>query len=189
MMYLLAKDIDKLDENTHEGPSNVAIAIIDEPTFVGKSTALLAFLRSRLSSFSLPFSSGTPTLRLTFLLGLDTLERLFSPRYYPSEESMLKSLRYFFGPDEGSSIVCARRDPSSYPSSPPLTTGTEEPRIPQTATEFILANQITLIDIGVDEQAFSSAQVRRLRSSSDEWKKMASGRIGKYIEENGMYLE
>ncbi|KIM84177.1 hypothetical protein PILCRDRAFT_6459 [Piloderma croceum F 1598] len=210
-MYLLAKDIEhphpEVEENMDDSgvDSNVAIAIIDEPTFIGKSTALLTFLRSRLSSFS---SAGPapnrPTPRLTFLLGLDTLERLFSPRYYPSqsEESMLRSLRYFFGQEEGSTIVCARRDPASYPpfspssqSSPPATGTPEDPGIPRTAKEFFLADQIKLIDIGVTEWAFSSSQVRQLLrstsspSSCDGWKKMVSSRIARYVEERGMYLQ
>jgi nicotinamide-nucleotide adenylyltransferase len=218
MMYLLARDIEhphlEVEENMDDSEvdSNVAIAIIDEPTFIGKSTALLTFLRSRLSSFSsAELAPNRPTPRLTFLLGVDTLERLFSPRYYPSqsEESMLRSLRYFFGQDEGSTIVCARRDPASYPSasspsssqSPPPATGTpEDLGIPQTAKEFFLADQIKLIDIGVKERAFSSSQVRQLvqsasspsassPSSCDGWKKMVSPRIARYVEERGMYLQ
>ena len=208
MMYLLTRDVEhphpEVEENSGVD-SNVAIAIIDEPTFIGKSTALLTFLRSRLSSFS---SAGPapnrPIPRLTFLLGIDTLERLFSPRYYPSqsEESMLRSLRYFFGQEEGSTIVCARRDLASYPSSssssqsPPPATGTlEDLEIPQTAKEFFLADQIKLIDIGVKERAFSSSQVRQLvrsasgSSSCDGWKQMASPRIARYVEERGLYLQ
>jgi nicotinamide-nucleotide adenylyltransferase len=114
---------------------------------------------------------------------------------------MLSSLRYFFGSDEGSNIVCARRDPSSYLSSAPHSqaqrhSGTSS--IPQTATEFLLANQITVIDIGPEEQAFSSSQVRtgRLRSSREReggagkrWKDVVSERVAWYIEENEMYLE
>ena len=171
MMYLLAEDMSE----SHD----VAIAITDEPTFVGKSTNLLAFLRSRLSSMSSP---PIPTPRLTFLLGLDTLERLFSPRYYPSEEEMLTSLRHFFGEEEGCNVVCARRDPISYPHpSKDLDTP-----IPPTATEFL--NQISLIDIGAEEQALSSSQVRDGRSAGEGWKKSVSPSIARYIEETGLYV-
>jgi nicotinamide-nucleotide adenylyltransferase len=187
MMYLLAKDIHSLRPNEDAGAenSNVAIAIIDEPTFIGKSTTLLAFLRSRLASFHQP----PPTPKLTFLLGTDTLERLFSPRYYPSEESMLTSLRYFFGESEGSTVVCARRDPRSYPG------GGTQPTIPHLANEFLRSNQITLIDIGDEEQGYSSAQVRRGRQlqqqggKAEGWKKFVSWRVGRYIEERGLYSE
>jgi len=201
MMYLLAQDINSSHLlGTHfqgsNSNSNVAIAIIDEPRFIGKSTALLAFLHSRLSSFThLPHNLPNPAPKLTFLLGIDTLERLFSPRYYPpthSEEGMLASLRYFFV-EEGSRVVCARRDPSSYPSSRGESEALrEDPAIPPAATEFLLANQITLIDIGADEQAYSSSQVRGERFGEGEkagWKKLVSVRIRQYIEERGIYFE
>ena len=104
-MYRLAKDIHQPlsseSENSDdvEDNSNIAIAIIDEPTFIGKSTALLTFLRNRLARSPEPVPKPNP--KLTFLVGLDTLERLFSPRYYPSEESMIRSLRHFFDQSEG----------------------------------------------------------------------------------------
>ncbi|ETW83294.1 hypothetical protein HETIRDRAFT_409165, partial [Heterobasidion irregulare TC 32-1] len=76
MMLLLAHDI--RDNNT-------AVAIIDEPTFVGKSTALIAFLRSHLLQLSLsPPASVVSSIELSFVQGFDTLERLLSPRYYDS---------------------------------------------------------------------------------------------------------
>jgi nicotinamide-nucleotide adenylyltransferase len=196
MMYLLAMDIEHPslpDEGASN--SNMAIAIIDEPTFIGKSSALLTFLRSRLSTFT----PSPPTPRLTFLLGMDTLTRLFSPRYYPSstttisnDQSMLTSLRHFFN-EEGSNIVCARRDPNSYPSAssePVLLTSQSE--VPPPALEFLTANRITFIDIGVDERGYSSSSVRRIvRSSSPSiraaWEKMVSPSIERYIKEKNLY--
>jgi nicotinamide-nucleotide adenylyltransferase len=72
--------------------TNVAIAITNEPTFVRKSEALLAFLKQKFTSSPIrPF----PTIELTFLVGSDTLERLFSPRYYLSETNMRASLQKF----------------------------------------------------------------------------------------------
>ncbi|KZT01369.1 uncharacterized protein LAESUDRAFT_731208 [Laetiporus sulphureus 93-53] len=90
MMTLLAKDIIRArirDDHTSDldAPAvphdNVAVAIIDEPTFVGKSRALLQYLRQRVSFLvhSSPValqSQGMPdampdhvTPQLTFLLG------------------------------------------------------------------------------------------------------------------------
>jgi len=157
MMFLLAKDInrdaygDRGTTSTHSSPSdssvtpeeeaNVAVAIIDEPTFVGKSRILLAFLQRRLTSLTLsptappphesphpmPVEKSTssqdsiqPQPQLTFLLGFDTLERLLSPRYYTFSSSdpttqMLSSLRKFFShsPEgDDSRVVCARRGAS-----------------------------------------------------------------------------
>lgn len=66
---------------------NVAVGIIDEPTFVRKAEVLHQFLNERVSTFlsgSPPTVSEKPTVsvQLSFLMGYDTLERLFAPRYY-----------------------------------------------------------------------------------------------------------
>lgn len=207
MMYLLAKDMDQPSADSHEEgegewSSNVAIAIIDEPTFVGKSTALLTFLRNRIV---LSPSTLQPHPKLAFLLGVDTLERLFSPRYYPSEESMMSSLRHFFC-EEGSTVVCAKRHPSSYTSSSnelrfPEVHNSVPISVPPHALEFMDANQITIIDIGKDEQTYSSSEIRNERKGSvdtgdgngqshtDRWKRLVSERVAAYIEEHALYLE
>ncbi|TFK33213.1 hypothetical protein BDQ12DRAFT_691414 [Crucibulum laeve] len=158
--------------------SNVAIAIIDEPTFVGKSKHLLSFLKTRLASFSPPPPNTIPlpTPQLTFLVGLDTLERLFSPRYYSSETSMLISLRKFLSPEEkggdNSYVVCARRvlAPSSTASTPSLSENaaignkyTEEKELRSilpSAGEFLDSGRVALINIGEKESTYSSSAVR-----------------------------
>lgn len=178
MMYLLAQD-------SH--PDNTAIAIIDEPTFVGKSTALLSFLQHRLSLNN--SSPSPPKPSLAFLLGTDTLTRLFAPRYYNSETDMLNLLHNFFSPSsENSSIICARRDPTSYASG---TEGT-----PNHAEAYIDTGKIKMIEIGADEQTFSSSEVRLKRTlgvaggdvDDERWKQLVSPTIAKYIEEKGLYL-
>src|SRR6202034_4536849 len=58
MMTLLAKDIYDKDAPAYD--ANVAVAIIDEPTFVGKAAALLAFFRQRFSDFSSTSTPPTP---------------------------------------------------------------------------------------------------------------------------------
>ncbi|PCH36999.1 hypothetical protein WOLCODRAFT_28878, partial [Wolfiporia cocos MD-104 SS10] len=112
---------------------NVAVGIIHVPTFVGKSSTLLAHLRHRSSAVldtSAPQlaaghdacdqSAGDGTYAgtalsmqpqlLAFLVGMDTLERLFAPHFYESEEVMFASLRQFFASDgDNARIVCARR--------------------------------------------------------------------------------
>ncbi|KAF5342604.1 hypothetical protein D9611_001407 [Ephemerocybe angulata] len=127
MMGLLAQDV-HTHPASHHG-HNVAIAIIDEPTFVGKSRVLQEYLRVRLASLSptpSPADSdsevqGHPT-QLSFIVGLDTLERLFSPRYYApapgedesvtAEQNMISALSRMLSPypsGDDSLIVCARR--------------------------------------------------------------------------------
>ena len=176
MMYLLAQD-------SH--PENTAIAIIDEPTFIGKSTTVLNFFKHRLSMDSnSPVPS--PKLNLAFLLGTDTLTRLFAPRYYQSEVVMIDLLQNFFSPSsENSSIICARRDPTSYASG--------ELGTPHHADVYIQSGKIKSIEIGADEQTFSSSEVRLKRvgggnGGAEGWKQLVSPRIANFIEEKGLYL-
>ncbi|KAG6373400.1 hypothetical protein JVT61DRAFT_6549 [Boletus reticuloceps] len=112
MMRLLSHDMRSIETSESSGgfpqiSDNVAIAIVDEPTFVGKSTVLLHFLKKRLAavveSSNSPNSTSIkrdasypfPSPKLTFFLGFDTLIRLFSPRYYPSEQVMVRCSGHF----------------------------------------------------------------------------------------------
>ncbi|KAJ6466595.1 hypothetical protein C8R47DRAFT_951775, partial [Mycena vitilis] len=90
----------------------VAIGIIDEPTFVGKASKLLVFMEHRLSGLGV----APPRPQLTFLLGMsDTLERVLAPRYYGSsptdpdaETKMYASLHRFFAPEHPHRVCAAR---------------------------------------------------------------------------------
>lgn len=194
MMTLLAKNVVRHDnislDSPHDGTiaaeegANVAVAIIDEPTFVGKSRNLRAFLQNRFAKLA----STTPPspiydTQLTFLLGFDTLERFILPRYYPSEAEMLSSLRTFLSPGgDDSRIVCARRSTSAQ--SKEADRRDEEKKL-ALVQEFISSERIVLIDIGEDERTYSSSAVRdiiaRLGLSSGEWKKFVPRGIVEYI--------
>ncbi|KAJ3905228.1 Nucleotidylyl transferase [Lentinula edodes] len=182
MMMELAEDL--RDANDHESNNNVAVAIIDEPTFVGKSKLLRTLLKERLRAMSL-----MSEVELTFILGIDTLERLFDTKYYESsEEKMFKALRGFFAPPspgsstindesgDGSRIVCARRNPSSYPhpsklapnsnSSPPSSAEVPVNSHHQTISTFLTSaalpsSCVSMIDIGKDVWSISSSEVRK----------------------------
>lgn len=194
MMTLLAKHVVRHDnilpDSPHDGTiapeegANVAVAIIDEPTFVGKSRNLRAFFQNRFDKLA----STTPPspiyhTQLTFLLGFDTLERFILPRYYPSEAEMLTSLRTFLSPDgDDSRIVCARR---STPAQSKEADRSDEEKKLALVQEFISSERIVLIDIGGDERTYSSSAVRdiiaRLGLSSGEWRKFVPRRIVEYI--------
>jgi nicotinamide-nucleotide adenylyltransferase len=202
MMSLLNRDIvlhDVRETPACDDDANVAIAIIDEPTFVWKSSTLLAFLRQRfadLASSSTP--SSPPTPQLVFLQGFDTLERLLSPRYYASEEAMLQSLRQFFSPQgDDSRVVCARRvqhPPSPHAqvaqgSSLDTNQSEREKLVLAKAKEFVEAERIILVDIGEDERAFSSSELRdKIARGNGSWKKMTTGHRADYIMEKKLYL-
>lgn len=120
--------------------ANIAVAIIDEPTFINKSSVLRSFLLDHLSALvkseaendGLPLrviNSGTQRIQLTFLMGFDTLERFLAPRYYVSSSAthsasdedaqsiMLAMLNKFFAAaptGDDSCVVCAHRSSSSW---------------------------------------------------------------------------
>lgn len=186
MMLLLSKDV---IASQHEAATNVAIAIIDKPTFVGKSSALLDFLQRRLTT-PLP-------LELTFLVGLDTLERLFSPRYYASETDMMASLRQFLSAapqGDNSRIVCAKRvsSPAEAPLSP------EDISSLALAKEFRESDRIVMIDIGNIVNRYSSSAIRSVigrfgfGQTVDQdggWKSMVTREIADYIVEQRLYVD
>ncbi|KDQ24355.1 hypothetical protein PLEOSDRAFT_1046947 [Pleurotus ostreatus PC15] len=216
MMVLLAKDIvcpaSGPSDVDRSAESNVAVAIIDEPTFVGKSTKLLTFLRNRLAGMSeRAGSSAMYEPKLTFLLGFDTLERLLSPRYYAaadapagsdSVETMMASLRRFLSPaplGDDSAIVCARRTMAgtySFNDKSPRKTL-------NTAREFVDSQRIQLIEIGDAERTFSSSAVREMKrvtsrtidftapsvTSGGEWRRLVPDRIAEYMAQEGLYQD
>ena len=186
MMSLLAQDVLPKGD-----ASNVAVAIIDEPTFVGKSACLQSFFKARFLALAAARPSPTTyDTQLTFSLGLDTLERLVQPHYYPSQSYMIESLRKFLspGPDgDDSYIVCARRVPSK--SSLHQTSDSSLTLTP--AQEFIASERITLIDIDEDLRSYSSSEVRdvlaRLGVDSSGWKKLVTARVADYIVSEKLY--
>ncbi|KAF8134969.1 Nucleotidylyl transferase, partial [Boletus edulis] len=202
MMRLLSHDMRSIETSESSGVSfpqmsdNVAVAIIDEPTFVGKSTVLLHFLKKRLAavveSSSSPNSTSInrdasylfPSPKLTFLLGFDTLIRLFSPRYYPSEQVMVQMLRTFLSPDkEDCRVVCAYRNVSAD-----KTFQETQDTIMEVACEFMTSDRVVFIDIGAEEQNYSSSEVRAKVAARDgEWKQLVTDVIANFIIRGDIY--
>ncbi|KAM5537154.1 hypothetical protein V8D89_009087 [Ganoderma adspersum] len=195
MMVLFAQELSRapaqatLSQPLAREP-NVAVAIIDEPTFVGKSAVLLDFLRKRILDLhqspgvaSSP-SAALPSPKFTFLMGTDTIVRLFAHRYYPNEHAMVASLRRFFSPDENDSrIVCVRRTGDRLSEA-----AEEEIQIPDFIKEIPLADRISFVDIGDEERTFSSSQVRdQLAGNDKSWRSMVSPMIAHYIIQRGLY--
>jgi nicotinamide-nucleotide adenylyltransferase len=128
MMVLLAR---RMAEESGEGEQGgVAVGLVNEATFVGKSRNLHRWLRQTplpssltrsLTEFEANGDSATPEMlstkppvTLTFLIGTDTLTRFFAPRYYPAGEYVSSLAKYFSQPPhgEGSNLVTARRGAS-----------------------------------------------------------------------------
>jgi len=190
MMFLLSKDV--IASLHGSAGANVAIAIIDKPTFVGKSSVLLDFLQRRLTT-PLP-------LELTFLVGLDTLERLFSPRYYTSETDMMASLRQFLSAapqGDNSRIVCAKRVSSPAEAAQSLESP-EDISSFALAKEFRESDRIVVIDIGDIVNRYSSSAIRsaigrfgfgQTVDQDGGWKSMVTREIADYIVEQRLYVD
>ncbi|GAA6012613.1 hypothetical protein JCM10207_009057 [Rhodosporidiobolus poonsookiae] len=86
--------------------ANVAVALLDAPTFVQKSRVL----KRELTELVREQTGGEEVeVKLDFLVGWDTLIRIFAPRYYqPPNPDLTTSMNAFLR-DDGSSVSCARR--------------------------------------------------------------------------------
>ncbi|KAI0067272.1 Nucleotidylyl transferase [Artomyces pyxidatus] len=183
MMALVAEQI----ENTHPS-ANVAVAIIDEPTFVGKSRILLAFLRQLMGSGQPSEAGSLPKVQLSFLQGFDTLERLLEPRYYGSSDRMHEALLAFFSPDgDNSRVVCARRRNQGRGFDAELE---HERNVLESAADFIRSQNIVIMDLDHDLQSLSSTDARtKIRNGDSDWESIVPPCIAKYIVEQKLYSE
>ncbi|KAF8638309.1 hypothetical protein AX17_002329 [Amanita inopinata Kibby_2008] len=183
MMRLLSQHI----TNTAD---NIAIALIDEPTFVGKSKRLLSFLKQRFDAMVDTDNTMPPPVQLTFILGLDTLERLFAQRYYGSEQQMLLALRRFFSPapeGDDSFVVCARR----ISDNSKVVTEQNAPSLKH-ADEYLASGRIVMVDIGTNESSLGSTIVRdavKQHGLDDpSWKSCVTASIAEYITRERLYI-
>ncbi|TCD61127.1 hypothetical protein EIP91_009007 [Steccherinum ochraceum] len=204
MMLLLAQDLsshgavssgDSQGVHTSEHDSNIAVAIIDEPTFVGKSKALLSSLQTRISQLSgsvhAEAEDTAPSVKaaLTFIVGMDTLDRIFTPRFYGSAEAMATSLQTFFSTEatgDNSRVICARR--LGLKEDPAMV----EKRTLDAARTFVEARRIALADIDEAIATYSSSEVRdRINNGHDDapWTALVTERIAEYVNKNKLYLD
>jgi nicotinamide-nucleotide adenylyltransferase len=151
---------------------DAAVGLVDAPAFVHKAERLRTALPAR--------------AQLTFVQGIDTLERFFAPRYYGngSLEVMRAALQHFFSPDgDDARVICARR-------SIKLTDPQGESAILEAARDWIRAGRITIMDTDNQLQTFSSSEVRaKVRARNDSWRLMVPDGVKEYIEEQSLYLD
>ncbi|KAE9399240.1 hypothetical protein BT96DRAFT_820884 [Gymnopus androsaceus JB14] len=171
----------------------IAVAIIDEPTFVGKSRVLREFLEERIRrQQALRDLPDTRAFQLTFILGYDTLERLFATKYYDSsEEKMYQALHGFFAPTSDNSggddsrVVWGRRSASSYPHAASTSTSTSVEVSSSDSSdvrEGVKTYRGSDLDVNKGSQLVGSVGL-----GEHKWKEMISERVGKYIIEHGLY--
>lgn len=108
---------------TAEGSSTrTPLAFASYAVFYISTSALHDFLTSRIATLlglgptSSSPSTLSPSPKLTFLMGTDTVARLFALRYYASEAAMPTALHRSLSPNgDDSWIVCARRVSQGVP--------------------------------------------------------------------------
>lgn len=183
MMVRLARDVYS-PQGEHN--ANTAVAIIDEPTFVGKARILTDFLQRRIISLS-PSSDSlppiTPSPELTFLVGMDTLERILATRYYPSPSEMRDYLKAFM---TTSRLVCARRVVLGQLNAQ---SEAKEKEVLALAREYLDVERLTIVDLEEDIESYSSSEVRQRIEAGDEeiWRNMVTPSIAEYVTVESLY--
>lgn len=140
MMTLLARDLE------HHTP-NIAVALVDKPLIFDKSTLTRALLHS--------------DVRLHWVVGFDTLYRVFQLKYYPSPAAFRAQCTQFFE-RERTTFVCARRDPASFPSLAGEAAREDELLRSDSVRPWVQAGCIAMLDIDPAEAALSSTHIRGL---------------------------
>lgn len=105
MMSLLSSSLRSLQASKTQQES-IATALIHAPTFVAKASILRSYLVNELN-----LGQRGEEAELSFLVGMDTLLRIFDPKYYPEGEMRTKLEGFFLPPPRGAgaNLVSARR--------------------------------------------------------------------------------
>uniref|UniRef100_V5ELW6 Nicotinamide-nucleotide adenylyltransferase n=2 Tax=Kalmanozyma brasiliensis (strain GHG001) TaxID=1365824 RepID=V5ELW6_KALBG len=162
MMTLMAKDVERIQTASGHA-ANVAVGLVDKPLIFAKSTLTWDLFKQQQSP-------AKP--RLHWVVGFDTLYRVFQLKYYPSLEEFQQQCLQFFE-REGTTFVCARRDPSSYPQ---LISGEsseqdaeqqarrEEDKLlaSENVAPWVERGSVGMLDIDPDQAKLSSTKIRSL---------------------------
>lgn len=152
------------------GLSNVAVVLLQAPTFVQKS----AILREELDRLvQAQAESSEASVRLTFLVGAsastpclavgqtysryagwDTLVRVFAPRYYEPPGPDLESSMSAFLDRDDSSLACARRGDVAREEEDAFLASDE-------VKEWVQRGKVEMFDIEERCRTISSTEVRR----------------------------
>lgn len=162
MMTLMAKDVERIQTASGHTP-NVAVGLVDKPLIFAKSTLTWDLLKQQQHE-SKP--------RLHWVVGFDTLYRVFQLKYYPSLEEFQHQCSQFFE-REGTTFVCARRHPSSFPQlTGSSSDGKDAEQQAREEEDKLLASDnvapwvrrgsMGMLDIDPDQARLSSTKIRSL---------------------------
>ncbi|PWY99162.1 Nucleotidylyl transferase, partial [Testicularia cyperi] len=181
MMKLMAKDIEHIQTGTGQKP-NVAVALVDKPLIFAKSTLTWDTIKQQAAHALITPPAQSEDLeqrpRLHWVVGFDTLYRVFQLKYYPSAEDFHSQCRQFFV-QERTTFVCARRDPSSFPSLSrdkeaqdtrdleTIARQQEEALLrSDNVRRWVEHGSVGMLDIDQREAALSSTQIRSLLTNT-----------------------
>ncbi len=181
------------DEMFDNGEKNVGVGALNCPTFVGKSEIVLKWLKEvRIPEVLGRNGEGEGVeIELTFLIGTDTLTRLFEPKYYitPSSSTspttaMQSSLNTLFTINN-CSIVSAHRSSS-------LSSRLAESQFIESSVECqdrVNRGDIRFLDLGKEEMDMSSTKVRAAVRRGEGVEGLCGKRIAEYVREKGLYKD
>ncbi|KAI5962423.1 uncharacterized protein KGF55_003499 [Candida pseudojiufengensis] len=173
MMYFMANHL------TKNYPINVSIGITNHAKFVDKSLSILNFLESQKITIHTGF-------KLTFLIGFDTLIRIFDPRYYLPDK-LSNSLDHFM---KMTDLFCLTRptDEINVLQQPnyvkEIASGKHE-EIPSSWSNSIFL----LKDLNEKLAQISSSSIRKsiINGDNKDWELQVIPEIRDYIIENKLY--
>lgn len=160
MMTLMARDVERI-QSAAGRTANVAVGLVDKPLIFAKSTLTRELLRQHQ-----PDRDMAPT-RLHWVVGFDTLYRVFQPKYYESLHQMHEQCQRFFD-HERTTFVCARRDPASYPQLASKDAEgearSEEDKLLASSdvAKWVEQQSIGMLDLESDQAKLSSTSIRTL---------------------------
>jgi len=155
MMILMA---DSMATSLPSDSGGVAVVIINEPLFAKKQGILADFLPSLM-----PF--GFPTkIELVWQVGLDTLKRLFDPKYYEGNEEIMNQTIESFLCEPHEATVGARFL-ASHREIPGIHIDIEGTPLMNT---YLVSGRIELTEIGRWECSLSSTKVREGVKNEEE---------------------
>ncbi|SNX82741.1 uncharacterized protein MEPE_01447 [Melanopsichium pennsylvanicum] len=204
MMKLMAMEVERTQTSTGNA-ANVAVGLVDEPLIFAKSTLTWDLLKHQQQQQQQQQQQpNTNRLRLHWVVGFDTLYRVFQLKYYPSLDVFREQCRQFFQV-EGTTFVCARRDPCSYSQLITLKEGQNAKDVAREEEERLLESDnvapwvakgcVGMLDIDDQQAKLSSTKIRELlkhQGMDDEvkeqrLKQLVPPSLVKYLIETKLY--
>ncbi|EMG46088.1 POF1 Nicotinamide mononucleotide adenylyltransferase [Candida maltosa Xu316] len=175
LMYLMANDLAK------KYPVNVSIGLTNHAKFVDKSLSILNYIKNT-------EAANHPDIKLTFLVGFDTLVRIFNPKYYLPDK-LSNSLEQFM---KNTDLFCLTRtdkaftvdEQSQYVNN--IKNGGHEEIPPHWSDNIYL-----LENLGNEHDLIatisSSAIRKQIGEGNEDWKPEVLSEITEYIVQNNLY--